>query len=118
TVDAIRRPVGIAMTARVEGDGVIAGAAERLAGALPGVACLSTAVLQQDQRTIGGTPAVACQHHAPDPRPAVHGVRRTGQTLSCAHARVGGVGTTGLLSALAAVRQVRFRTSAPLRLVP
>src|SRR5437899_7501126 len=35
--------------------------------------------------------AVACQHHAADPRPAVHGVRRTGQTLSCAHTRVGRV---------------------------
>ena len=46
TVDAVRRPVGIAMAARVEGDGVIAGAAERFAGALPGVAGLSAAVLQ------------------------------------------------------------------------
>ena len=88
-VDAIGRPVGIAMTARVEGDGAIAGAAERFAGALPGVAGLSTAVLQQDERTIGGPPAVAGQHHAAEPRPAVHGVWRTGQTFSCAHARVG-----------------------------
>jgi hypothetical protein len=47
------------MTARVEGDRVLAGAAERFAGALPGVAGLSTAVLQQDQRTIGRIAAIS-----------------------------------------------------------
>ena len=55
-VGAVGRPVRVAVAAGVEGDGVVAGGAERLAGALPGVAGLATAVLQQHQRTVGVAP--------------------------------------------------------------
>ena len=49
-VVAVGRPVGVAVAPGVEGDGAVAGAGERLAGALPRVAGLAAAVLQHDER--------------------------------------------------------------------
>jgi hypothetical protein len=74
-VDAIRRPVGIAVAARIEGHRVVAGGAERLAGALPGVAGLATPVLQQHQWSLGIAPGIAGDHHPAGTPPAVHGFR-------------------------------------------
>ena len=65
------------MTPGVEGDGVVAGGAEGLAGPLPGVAGLAAAVLQQHQRTVRIPPGVPGDDDAVGALPGVHRVGRT-----------------------------------------
>ena len=72
-VHAVGRPVGVAVAPGVEGDGVVAGRAQRLAGALPRVAGLAAAVLQQHERAVGIAPRVAGDPHAARARPVCMG---------------------------------------------
>ena len=92
-VDAVGRPVGVAVAAGVERDGVVAGRAERLAGALPGVAGLAATVLEEDERAVRIAPRVAGERHAAGALPAVHRLwcRREGVDLrSCGSLVVAG----------------------------
>src|SRR5262249_40035508 len=78
-------PAGVAMAAGVEGDGVVAGVAQGLAGALPGVPGLAAAVLQHHQRAARVAPGVAGNGEPAAPGPDVHGYRGARQPLSSAH---------------------------------
>src|SRR6185369_15319352 len=77
-VDAVRRPVAVAVAARVESDGEVAGLAQRFPGALPGVAGLAAAVLQYHQGTVLVAPEVAGQLDAVA-LPIPHGLGRARQ---------------------------------------
>ena len=73
------------MAAGVEGDGVVAGRAQRLAGALPGVAGLAATVLEDDERAGRVAPHVPGQLHAALALPVAHRRRRRRKTLPCSH---------------------------------
>ena len=84
-VAAVGCPAGIAMTARIECDRAIARAAELRTDALPCVAGLPAAVLQDDERAAGIAPFVAGERDAVRTRPEARRIRSAGKPLACAH---------------------------------
>ncbi len=73
-VIAVGGPLRIAMASGIEGNRVVAGSAEGFADSPPGVPCLPTAVLQDDQRAVWVAPTVAGDAD-PGPVPIFHGHR-------------------------------------------
>src|SRR5690606_14613225 len=74
-----------AMTARIKGDRVIAGIAQRAAGALPGVASLAAAMQQDDEPPLRIAPTVARDRYAAGAVPDMHRHRRPRQSLARTH---------------------------------
>ena len=81
-------PVGVAVAPSIEGDCVVSGLTQGLAGPAPRMAGLATAVQQHDQPAAGVAPCVASNHEAVAARPLVH--RFGGSRQSGARDRHGG----------------------------
>ena len=73
------------MTARIKGDGMVAGRPEQFAGPFPGVAGLPAAVLEQHQWPIRVAPRITRYPDSAYATPIVHGFGCSRKFRSCAH---------------------------------
>ena len=87
-IQTVGRPLGVAMAARVERNGVITGGAQQLAGAFPGMAGLATAMLQQHQRAVRLAPCVPRDAYATKAAPPVHRLGGSWKSAACCHGAV------------------------------
>ena len=84
-VESVGGSVRIAMTSRVEGDGVVTRGAQYFAGAFPGMAGLAAAVLKVYEGAVRVASGIAGYSDPADAVSEVHRFGCSGESCACAH---------------------------------